>query len=96
MIKGLIIALGLAAFVGVHSASADCRNEFKDCSIRKGSSTSALSSCTKALSVCQLHVRQEAHQVAKAQHEVVAAPKAAVTNAAKTKTVGPAVKQSSK
>jgi hypothetical protein len=34
--------------------------------------------------------------VSKTQHDVVAAPKAAVTNAAKTKTVGPGVKQSSK
>jgi hypothetical protein len=75
---------------------ADCRKEFKDCNLRNGSSTAARSMCTKTLSLCQLHARQAAHQVAKTQHDVVAVPKAAVTNAAKTKTVGPGVKQSSK
>jgi hypothetical protein len=43
--------------------------------------------CTKTFSLCQLHARQAAHQVAKTQHDVVAVPKAAVTNAAKKKTV---------
>ena len=75
MRKVLSVAFAIASFGGVQSALADCRNEFKDCSIRKGSSTAALSSCTKALSACQLHVRQEGHQVAKAQHDVVAAPR---------------------
>ena len=96
MRKVLILAFALASLVGVQSASADCRKEFKDCNLRNGSSTAARSMCTKTLSLCQLHARQAAHQVAKTQHDVVAAPKAAVTNAAKTKTVGPGVKQSGK
>ena len=96
MRKGLVVAFAIASFVGVQTASADCRNEFKDCRIRKGSGTAARSLCTKTYSLCWLHARQAAHQAAKVQHDVVAAPKAAVTNAAKTKTVGPGAKQSSK
>jgi hypothetical protein len=55
MRKVLILAFALASLVGVQSASADCRKEFKDCNLRNGSSTAARSMCTKTLSLCQLH-----------------------------------------
>lgn len=96
MLKGLIIALGLAAFVSVQSASADCRSEFKDCSTRDGSGARARNICAKTYLQCQSSARQAAHQAAKTQHDIAAAPKAAVTNAAKTKTIGSGVKQSNK
>ena len=47
MLKGLTIALGLAAFVALQSASADCRSEFKDCSIRDKSDTRGGNICAK-------------------------------------------------
>ncbi len=96
MRKGLIIALGLAAFVAVQSASADCRSEFKDCSIRNRQIHAAETSAPKPIFNASRSARQAAHQTAKIQHDIAAAPKAAVTNAAKTKTIGSGVKQSTK
>ena len=96
MLKGLTIALGLAAFVAVQSASADCRSEFKDCSIRDRSDARGGNICAKTYLQCQSSARQAAHQTARTQHDIAAAPKAAVTNAAKTKTIGSGVKQSTK
>ena len=47
MLKGLTIALGLAAFVAVQSASADCRSEFKDCITRDDSGSRDRDICSK-------------------------------------------------